>query len=80
GRIIVLTKEREAMNNDIRLFDAAGRLVAYERGTRSQESGAKSQESGVKTQESGTKTWTSPALPQGVYMLRIGNTTRKVVL
>ncbi len=73
GRIIVQTKEREAMNNDIRLFDAAGRLVAYEQG-------AKTQESGVKTHESGTKTWTSPALPQGVYMLRIGNTTRKVVL
>lgn len=48
----------------LRLYDATGKLIY----------GAKSQEQGTKN------SWQSAPLPQGVYMLRIGNHTTKVVL
>ncbi len=66
GRVIVMSNEQGVRSKDIRLFDAAGRLVSYEQG--------------AKIKQQGPRTWTSPVLPQGVYMLRIGSATKKIVL
>ncbi|HBZ34346.1 MAG TPA: hypothetical protein DEO38_04505, partial [Bacteroidales bacterium] len=63
GRVIVMSNEQGVRSKDIRLFDAAGRLVSYEQG--------------AKIKQQGPRTWTSPVLPQGVYMLRIGSATKK---
>lgn len=64
---LVWNNEQGAKNKDIRLYDATGKLLYEEQGTRNKEQGA----SGV------TLRFTLPQ--QGVYLLRIGTTTRKIV-